>query len=140
MLDLDRFKEVNDTYGHLRGDDLLRTVAQTMRGVTRSTDVVCRYAGDEFVLLLPNTTLAVARAKAEEIRAAVDNLPPAGPGVKVSASVGVAHYPDDGTDSRALISAADQRMYEDKLQRRRARDMQEEDFRLRSTTASSRSR
>lgn len=133
MIDLDRFKEVNDTYGHLRGDDLLRTVAQTLKHVTRASDVVCRYAGDEFVLLLPGITPALAARKAEEIRRAVDALPAVGPSVKVSASVGVARFPDDGMDSRALISAADQRMYEDKLKRRRSRDAQEEDFRLRST-------
>jgi diguanylate cyclase (GGDEF)-like protein len=120
MMDLDRFKEVNDTQGHLEGDELLRRVAARLKSVARPGDVVCRYAGDEFVLLLGGADGAEATRVAERARAAIDSLPKVGGSVKISASVGVATYPDDGPDGRTLLHVADQRMYEDKFQRRRS--------------------
>jgi diguanylate cyclase (GGDEF)-like protein/putative nucleotidyltransferase with HDIG domain len=118
MLDLDRFKEVNDTFGHVRGDDLLREVAEHLTVVSRPGDVVCRYAGDEFVLLLPGVDQDLAERVAGRVRAAIDGIPPVEGQVKIGASVGVASFPDDGTDGRTLINVADRRMYEDKFQRR----------------------
>jgi diguanylate cyclase (GGDEF)-like protein/putative nucleotidyltransferase with HDIG domain len=118
MLDLDRFKEVNDTLGHLQGDELLCRVAQTLGSVARAGDVICRYAGDEFVLLLPGANRDHAEQVARRVREAVDAMPPVEGRVKVGTSVGVASYPHDGLDGRTLLHAADQRMYEDKFRRR----------------------
>jgi diguanylate cyclase (GGDEF)-like protein len=120
MMDLDHFKEVNDTLGHLEGDELLRRVAERLSGVARPGDVVCRYAGDEFVMLLARAELGEAQGVAERARAAIDGLPKVAGQVKISASVGVASFPADGPDGRALLNAADKRMYEDKFQRRGA--------------------
>lgn len=122
MMDLDRFKEVNDTLGHLHGDETLRTVAQTLTRIARPGDLVCRYAGDEFVLLLPGATRKQAERIADRARESVDSLPPVQGQVKIGASVGVASFPEDGNDGRALLHVADQRMYEDKFHRRSGRD------------------
>lgn len=68
MLDIDHFKKVNDTYGHLTGDDLLRVIAKTLRDYVKGKDIVCRYGGEEFVILLPDTPLIGAVTVAENIR------------------------------------------------------------------------
>jgi diguanylate cyclase (GGDEF)-like protein len=120
MLDLDRFKEVNDNLGHLAGDELLRRVAETLIEVARPEDVVCRYAGDEFVLLLIGADQDQAERVAGRVRAAIQAIPPVGERVKVGASVGVAMFPRDAVDGKALLHIADQRMYEDKFRRRTA--------------------
>jgi len=125
MLDLDRFKEVNDTLGHLQGDELLREVSRRLLEVARAEDIVCRYAGDEFVLLLPGVSNDNAERVADRVREAIDSIPAVGGAVKVGASVGVATFPSDGEDSRHLLHLADQRMYEDKFRRRREREFQE---------------
>jgi diguanylate cyclase (GGDEF)-like protein/putative nucleotidyltransferase with HDIG domain len=118
MLDLDRFKEVNDTLGHLRGDDLLRQVADRLIKVSRPGDILCRYAGDEFVLLLPGVAEDGARRIAHRVRCAIDAIPAVDGRVQIGASVGTATFPEDGADGRSLIHAADHRMYEDKFHRR----------------------
>jgi diguanylate cyclase (GGDEF)-like protein/putative nucleotidyltransferase with HDIG domain len=118
MLDLDRFKEVNDTLGHLCGDDLLRQVADRLTSLARAGDIVCRYAGDEFVVLLPGAGRDQAERVAFRAREAIDTLPAVDGKVKIGASVGVASFPDDGGEGRTLINVADRRMYEDKFQRR----------------------
>jgi diguanylate cyclase (GGDEF)-like protein/putative nucleotidyltransferase with HDIG domain len=118
MLDLDRFKEVNDILGHLRGDELLCRVAQTLASIARAGDVICRYAGDEFVLLLPGANREHAEQVGRRVREAVDAMPAVEAKVKIGTSVGVASYPHDGLDGRTLLHAADQRMYEDKFRRR----------------------
>jgi diguanylate cyclase (GGDEF)-like protein/putative nucleotidyltransferase with HDIG domain len=122
MLDLDRFKEVNDTLGHLRGDELLKRVAQTLTEVARPDDVVCRYAGDEFVVLLPGAHHDAADQVASRIRGAVAGLSEVTAPVAIGISIGAASFPGDGPDGRALLQMADQRMYEDKF-RRRNRDI-----------------
>jgi diguanylate cyclase (GGDEF)-like protein/putative nucleotidyltransferase with HDIG domain len=118
MLDLDRFKAVNDTLGHLQGDELLRRVAATLATVARAGDVICRYAGDEFVLLLPGANREHAEQVAYRVREAVEAMPAVDGQVTIGTSVGVACFPHDGIDGRTLLHAADQRMYEDKFQRR----------------------
>jgi diguanylate cyclase (GGDEF)-like protein/putative nucleotidyltransferase with HDIG domain len=122
MLDLDRFKTVNDVLGHLRGDDLLRQVAAALTGVVRPGDLVCRYAGDEFVVVLAGAGKEQAEQLASRVRRAVGMIPPAIPGLPVGSSVGAASFPDDGTDARTLLHAADERMYADKEARKQAEE------------------
>lgn len=116
LLDLDNFKKINDSYGHLIGSQTLVEVAQIMKSKLRKTDVVGRFGGDEFIIILPETGPDVAVSIAEEIRNAIDAL-------KVlkdfdvdismlSASVGVATYPDHGKEMEELIRKADQAMYQ----------------------------
>ncbi len=118
MLDLDGFKEVNDTLGHMRGDDVLRMVAERIAELGRPEDVACRYAGDEFVLLLPNCGSDQAQDVVARVRSTVESMPLLDESLKVGASVGAATFPMDGKSGRELLHAADQRMYEDKFQRR----------------------
>jgi len=116
FIDVDRFKPVNDTYGHSVGDELLRQIGGRLRGELRTTDLLARIGGDEFTALLPGPingegALQVA-GKLCDALATPFNL--GTPVVSISASIGVALYPEDGQDQRALIHAADQAMYEAK--------------------------
>ena len=122
MIDLDRFKEVNDTHGHRRGDEVLRATASILRGHFRSADVIVRYGGDEFVVVLPGVGRDDAGHLGERARAAMAELAEAagngqGLGVSVSFSIGVASYPDDGTGGDEVLEVADRRLFEDKRHR-----------------------
>jgi two-component system cell cycle response regulator len=123
MLDLDHFKVVNDTYGHLIGDDVLREVAALLLTAIRSVDVVARYGGEEFVIVLPETPLAGAVTFAERIRAQIERHPfceTQGP-LSITASVGVAVYPADGVESvEDLFAKADDALYRAKAEGRNA--------------------
>ncbi|KAA0683983.1 diguanylate cyclase domain-containing protein [Roseomonas genomospecies 6] len=111
FLDLDGFKEVNDTHGHHRGDEVLVTIAQRLSGILRNSDTTARMGGDEFAVLLEGEiSPGSARGVAEKIVAAIDHPLP-GLDLSVSASVGVALYPGDGTDADMLLRVADQAMY-----------------------------
>lgn len=114
MLDIDSFKLFNDTNGHDAGDRLLTAIADILRQTVRTGDVVCRYGGEEFLILCPGATLATSAARAEQLRAAVEgarieHVDPSLPGVTVS--VGVAVYPDHSGDPLDVISAADAALY-----------------------------
>jgi diguanylate cyclase (GGDEF)-like protein len=115
MMDLDNFKEVNDTFGHLAGDTVLRAVAEALTGATRREDVAARYGGEEFALFLPGRTAEQASRIAERIRAAVDEIRAAAPGIawplRVTLSVGVAAYPENGQDHHAILEQADLALY-----------------------------
>jgi diguanylate cyclase (GGDEF)-like protein/PAS domain S-box-containing protein len=113
-LDLDGFKQVNDTHGHVAGDQMLQAVAGRLLGIVRDNDTVCRLGGDEFVVLLshlesPDEHTAVLERLVRQIKQAVRL--DSGQEVTVSASVGVAFYPDDGHDLHVLLSNADRAMY-----------------------------
>ncbi|MFL6123777.1 GGDEF domain-containing protein, partial [Actinophytocola sp.] len=118
MVDLDRFKRVNDTYGHVAGDAVLRKVAETVTRQLRAYDSVGRWGGEEFAVLLPDIGDLGARDVAERIRLAVGDLEVA-VGIddtshvirNLSASVGVASYPDAGTTVDSLVHGADTAMY-----------------------------
>ncbi|HEX5438502.1 MAG TPA: diguanylate cyclase [Gemmatimonadaceae bacterium] len=123
LVDLDHFKEVNDTYGHLAGDEVLRTVAATLQREARTVDVVARYGGEEFVVILPETGEEGAMAVAERIRQRMAEQTPdaEGPGsaVRVTVSIGVATAPLAGVDSpEDLIAAADRALYRAKAEGR----------------------
>ena len=114
MLDIDSFKQLNDTYGHPAGDAALRQVAETLKQQTRAADFAGRYGGDEFLLILPETTPAEATVLAEKLRAALADTPyttPTGQNVHVRVSVGIAGYPEHGGTADDLIAAADASLY-----------------------------
>lgn len=119
LFDVDFFKTVNDVYGHQRGDEILRRLAERVDGVLRGTDTLFRYGGDEFVVLLPDTdrqtAVRIALRVVEEVRKdQFDGDPP----LDLSISLGVAVYPDDGTQVGTLLATADRRNY---LAKRRGR-------------------
>jgi len=122
MIDLDHFKWVNDTYGHPAGDDVLTRVADVLREVTRPADIVGRFGGEEFLLLLPDTATDGAEHVAERIRAtiaglAIDTTDKRGSQVAITgrtASIGIAVYPDHATTLDGLTQAADAAVYEAK--------------------------
>jgi diguanylate cyclase (GGDEF)-like protein len=112
MIDLDDFKQINDTYGHVVGDDVLRAVAMAIRGVARSDDVVARVGGDEFVILARGADREAGEHLAERITAAVDALAVGtrSGAITLHASVGVATA-DAGTETALLLAEADEAMY-----------------------------
>ena len=114
MLDMDNFKNVNDSWGHLAGDGLLRQVSRLLTENVRAADVVCRWGGDEFVVVMPETSIDAATCKAESLRqllghAAMElremKLPEA------TFSVGVAAYPNQGKTCADLLAAVDAALY-----------------------------
>jgi len=111
ILDLDRFKKYNDTYGHLAGNDALQRVARVIREAVRVVDFPARYGGEEFAVILPQLDAPALAAIAERIRASVEAMPAPAGGAKVTISIGAAMYPDDGTAADALFRAADERLY-----------------------------
>lgn len=112
MLDLHRFKEVNDKYGHPRGDEVLRAVAATLKKALRTSDSAFRIGGDEFALLLPQTDAAQALALSRRVGVVfMETLQALQVAVAVSVDHGVATYPMDGEQSDQLIRVADERLY-----------------------------
>ena len=109
MIDLDNFKQINDRFGHAAGDAALVAVAESLTRQLRSSDHAFRWAGDEFVLLLPEVRPAEAQAAAERFAELVSQIEVHG--VSLSASVGVASYPVDGHDPETLLRRADDLMY-----------------------------
>lgn len=114
FLDLDYFKSVNDTYGHLIGSRLLREIAQIISKKLRNVDIAVRYGGDEFVVILPSTSREAALHVADRIRDALNNmvfLQEEGLKIKQTASFGVSTFPRDATNKLDLIRQADKAMY-----------------------------
>ena len=111
--DIDHFKKVNDTWGHDAGDAVLKQVAAVIPASVRGSDIAVRHGGEEFAMLLPDTTTQVARQRADELRralAVLDIRHGAG-SIRITASFGVAEYTDHGDDGMALMNAADEAMY-----------------------------
>jgi diguanylate cyclase (GGDEF)-like protein len=117
MIDVDHFKSINDRFGHDAGDEVLRTIALRIRENVREGDLVCRFGGEEIVIVMPECGAADAYLRADRIRQAVRSIEirhgdhRIGP---VTASFGIASYPQDATDPGALTEAADSAMYEAK--------------------------
>jgi len=114
FLDLDHFKDVNDNYGHLIGDQLLCAVAKSIKAVLREVDTLSRFGGDEFVILLPNVDSKDAVGQFLErlfLALKTFSLVIESQKISIQASVGGAQYPDDATDTEALIKCADTAMY-----------------------------
>jgi diguanylate cyclase (GGDEF)-like protein len=118
LLDIDDFKNYNDTNGHVAGDEVLKTVGQLLRGSVREDDVVARYGGEEFVILYPGASKALAYRLAQSLRRTVESHPFAGgelqPLGAVTISGGVASYPLDAQGEVELIRAADEALYQAK--------------------------
>ena len=119
LVDMDHFKEVNDTYGHLAGDAVLREGAAVLRNTLRGVDLLGRYGGEEFLVVLPQVDLEAARAAAERLRKELEGLAvplPSGSAVKITASFGVASRDElpVSVTSDLLVSLADRRLYEAK--------------------------
>ena len=113
VCDLDGFKQVNDRFGHLEGNKVLRLVAEALRSRCREYDYVARMGGDEFVLLLPGSDRKSIQGRIAEIRQiAIETAMPAASGI--SMSLGEAYYPEDGSDAEELLAEADRRMYKSK--------------------------
>lgn len=119
IFDLDRFKEINDIYGHHAGDAALRETAKTVSAAIRKSDCLARYGGDEFIIILPNTNLFVAVSLAERLRKAVAglSLQSGGRHFRLTASFGVAALRHDGT-SETLLREADEMLYRSKARGR----------------------
>jgi diguanylate cyclase (GGDEF)-like protein len=114
MLDVDSFKTFNDTYGHPQGDHLLRSIAGILRANVRAVDQVGRYGGEEFLIVLPETSKDDACRLAERLRSAVqsrDYITPDGQAVYRTLSVGVASYPEDALNPTELVQRADEALY-----------------------------
>lgn len=114
LVDVDHFKRLNDTHGHLGGDEALRRLGWLLADSFRESDVVARYGGEEFALLLPRTELAAAWGLLERVRRRVEEESiPLGRGVRVriTVSIGVALWPHDGTGPEDVLAVADRRLY-----------------------------
>jgi diguanylate cyclase (GGDEF)-like protein/putative nucleotidyltransferase with HDIG domain len=122
VMDLDNFKDINDTYGHHIGDRALREVATVLRAAIRPYDICVRYAGDEFIVVLSGCGGDEAERKRVELQRAVDSLqfePRTGKTLPLAISVGAAVFPHDGDSYETLLATADSRMYRDKTRRKR---------------------
>lgn len=114
MLDIDHFKQFNDTYGHTAGDNVLQTVGALLRESGRGSDIACRYGGEEMILILPESSLAQTQLKAEAISRAIARLELTYNGKHLgtlTASLGVASFPQHGATVSALVQAADAALY-----------------------------
>jgi len=123
LMDIDHFKEINDSFGHRTGDEILKQVAQLLLSHTRGCDLPARYGGDEFIIVLPETPAGQAWYGAERIRKVVAALTiQVSNGNKpvekfeITISIGIAEYPDDATTGEALIDLADLALYQAKQQ------------------------
>ena len=122
LIDLDHFKQINDTHGHLAGDDVLIEVAALLQRVVRAVDVVARYGGEEFVVVLPETGGAGAEAFAERLRELIEDqafVASRGRAIRLTTSIGVSSFPDFGVESvEELLTKADQALYRAKSEGR----------------------
>jgi diguanylate cyclase (GGDEF)-like protein/PAS domain S-box-containing protein len=117
MLDVDHFKRINDTHGHLVGDLVLQTLASTLETSTRKTDVLARYGGEEFVVVLPETSLETAQLLAERLREAIADravMLEHGERIDVTASIGIACFPTHSRTPQDLLTIADRALYQAK--------------------------
>jgi diguanylate cyclase (GGDEF)-like protein len=124
LLDLDRFKQLNDTFGHAVGDSTLKAVADVLQSRLRVCDVACRFGGEEMVVIVPGAQTAAAITLAEQLRLDIEQLivshdrEDAGPGPRVTASFGVASFPCHGLEPGTILRAADAALYRAKAEGR----------------------
>ncbi len=121
LMDIDHFKRINDTWGHDAGDEVLKRLASILRGFFRSHDIVCRYGGEEFLVIMPGADLETAAEKAGALRATVEErlrIPWKGDHIAATVSIGVSQYPWEGHSFQQLIDLADKALYRAKEQGR----------------------
>jgi diguanylate cyclase (GGDEF)-like protein/PAS domain S-box-containing protein len=113
LLDIDHFKKLNDTFGHLAGDLVLRRLGELLRARTRHEDIACRYGGEEFLLILVNAPSEIAVKRAEQLRTEFDELSIRREGqlLRATLSLGIAAYPQHGDTAESLLLAADKALY-----------------------------
>lgn len=111
MVDIDRFKQINDTYGHMKGDKVLGTIGKIIMDSVRETDIVGRYGGEEFLVVLNNITSEDAIKIAEKTRTNIESALIPGIERKVTVSIGISHYPLHSAFKDELITKADQALY-----------------------------
>ncbi|MCT4612297.1 MAG: diguanylate cyclase [Clostridia bacterium] len=116
MFDIDHFKHFNDTYGHQAGDEVLRHLSKTTKEAFRTSDIISRYGGEEFTVILPKTDSISAAKAAEKLRKKIEDTVVSyeGEELKVTISLGVATYPNHSVDMQSLIKASDTALYESK--------------------------
>jgi two-component system cell cycle response regulator len=118
ITDIDRFKQVNDTYGHDAGDEVLREFAARLRSTVRGADLACRYGGEEFVVVMPDTTAELAASVAERLRSIIENRPfvlkSSGREINITASLGIATNTASSETPEQLLKQADKALYEAK--------------------------
>ncbi|HIE05520.1 MAG TPA: GGDEF domain-containing protein [bacterium (Candidatus Stahlbacteria)] len=114
MLDIDHFKQVNDKYGHQKGDDVLRMIAFLIKNSCRTTDICARYGGEEFAIIFPDMDLNTARNVSEDIRKAIKNRSSELTGIPITISIGIAGYPTHGREKNKIVKAADHALYRSK--------------------------
>ncbi len=120
LIDMDRLKDINDSFGHEAGNSAIMLVAQCLQRSIRTTDTAARFGGDEFTVLLPGASPEIAETVVKRVRHNVykTTLDLRSRMIRCSVSIGVVNYPKDGRDMRELLSMADRRMYRDKELRR----------------------
>jgi diguanylate cyclase (GGDEF)-like protein len=113
MMDLDDFKKVNDTYGHLAGSSVLRVVGELIRSRLRQFDVASRYGGEEFVAYLPETEVDEGLTAADRLRRLIGEhlFLHAEHVIRITISMGLSHFPDEGEEAETLVRIADERLY-----------------------------
>ncbi|HEV2524599.1 MAG TPA: GGDEF domain-containing protein, partial [Gammaproteobacteria bacterium] len=121
MLDIDFFKKINDTYGHESGDEVLKAVAEKITKNIRKSDVVCRYGGEEFLIVFPDTSQDEAKHVSEILREAIKTISLQSKLVlieNITASFGVSAFPENGLTKQELIASADKALYQAKKEGR----------------------
>ena len=114
LIDIDHFKNVNDTYGHRAGDTILRELSQRLMTRARSTDYVCRYGGEEIAVILIETNITEAQVLAEELRIIIEKEPfqiENGQDVSITVSIGVSAYNEEAKNASTIVSNADSALY-----------------------------
>ena len=116
MIDIDYFKDFNDRYGHIVGDAILRELSRAIQETIRQIDLIGRYGGEEFSIILSETDKDAARLAAERIRKAIEDrhIRVYGEELKITVSIGISTYPYDGEDIERLIDKADSALYQAK--------------------------
>jgi two-component system cell cycle response regulator len=122
MIDIDRFKQINDTYGHRAGDTVLQQVSSCLRSAVRGADLLCRYGGEEFVIVMPDTDISVAATVSERLRATIANrgfaIDADGQKIEVTASFGIVGFDERFETPVDLVEAADSALYAAKAEGR----------------------